>query len=36
MIYKPDGAGPFPAVVAMHDCSGLTNAGDRITSKYRE
>ena len=22
-IYKPDGDGPFPAVVIMHDCSGL-------------
>jgi len=23
MVLKPDGAGPFPAVVIMHDCSGL-------------
>jgi dienelactone hydrolase len=23
MLYKPDGDGPFPAVVMMHDCSGL-------------
>lgn len=22
-LLKPDGAGPFPAVVIMHDCSGL-------------
>ena len=22
-VYKPEGAGPFPAVVIMHDCSGL-------------
>ncbi|HKA33082.1 MAG TPA: dienelactone hydrolase family protein [Candidatus Binatia bacterium] len=22
-IFKPDGAGPFPAVVIMHDCSGV-------------
>jgi len=22
-LYKPEGAGPFPAVVIMHDCSGL-------------
>ena len=22
-LYKPDGAGPFPAIVIMHDCSGL-------------
>lgn len=35
-LYRPDGAGPHPAVVAMHDCSGLTDAIGRITSKYRE
>jgi dienelactone hydrolase len=23
ILHKPDGAGPFPAVVIMHDCSGL-------------
>ena len=34
-IYKPEGAGPFPAVIAMHDCSGLTTAG-RIAGKYRD
>lgn len=22
-LVRPDGAGPFPAVVIMHDCSGL-------------
>jgi dienelactone hydrolase len=36
IFYKPDGAGPFPAVIAMHDCSGLTNPSGRVTSKYRE
>jgi dienelactone hydrolase len=23
-LYRPEGAGPFPAVVALHDCGGLT------------
>jgi len=23
MLYKPQGQGPFPAIVAMHGCSGL-------------
>jgi dienelactone hydrolase len=23
-LYRPDGNGPFPAVVALHDCGGLT------------
>jgi dienelactone hydrolase len=35
-VYKPEGAGPFPAVVAMHDCSGLTSPAGRIAAKYRE
>jgi dienelactone hydrolase len=36
VVYKPDGAGPFPAVIAMHDCSGLTNSTGRVAAKYRE
>jgi len=36
VIYRPDGAGPFPAVVAMHDCWGLNNPAGRMASKYRE
>jgi dienelactone hydrolase len=34
--YRPDGSGPFPAVVGMHDCSGLRNSAGNIASKYRE
>ena len=36
VVYRPEGGGPFPAVIAMHDCSGLTNASGTIESKYRE
>ncbi len=36
MVFKPEGAGPFPAVIAMHDCSGLTSPAGRIAPKYRE
>jgi dienelactone hydrolase len=36
LVYRPEGAGPFPAVVAMHDCSGLINPAGRIAAKYRE
>jgi dienelactone hydrolase len=36
MVYRPEGAGPFPAVIAMHDCSGLTNPAGRVNAKYRE
>jgi dienelactone hydrolase len=35
-VYRPDGNGPFPAVVGMHDCAGLTNPTGAIASKYRE
>ncbi len=37
-VYRPDGAGPFPAVVALHDCDGLTQraagetAGNQATA----
>lgn len=36
MVFKPEGAGPFPAVVAMHDCSGLLSPAGRIAVKYRD
>jgi dienelactone hydrolase len=35
-VYRPEGAGPFPAVIGMHDCAGLTNSSGVIASKYRE
>jgi dienelactone hydrolase len=35
-IYRPDGAGPFPAVIGLHDCAGLTNQAGSVASKYRE
>jgi dienelactone hydrolase len=36
LIYRPEGTGPFPAVIAMHDCSGLTTTSGAVESKYRE
>jgi dienelactone hydrolase len=35
-VYRPDGAGPFPAIIGMHDCGGLLNAAGAVASKYRE
>jgi dienelactone hydrolase len=35
-LYRPDGPGPFPAIVGMHDCAGLTNPTGAVASKYRE
>ena len=36
IVYRPEGTGPFPAVIGMHDCSGLTNSSGVVASKYRE
>jgi dienelactone hydrolase len=35
-LYRPDGTGPFPAIIAMHDCSSLLNTTGAIRSKYRD
>src|SRR5215472_8047662 len=38
-LYRPDGPGPFPAVVALHDCGGLThrpNTEAQLYSKWAE
>lgn len=36
VLGRPEGAGPFPAIVMLHGCSGLwTAAGDRPTPLYR-
>jgi dienelactone hydrolase len=35
-VYRPEGSGPFPAIIGMHDCGGLFNRAGRIASKYRE
>jgi len=36
MVYRPEGSGPFPAVVGMHDCDGLMNPAGAVAAKYRE
>jgi dienelactone hydrolase len=36
LLYRPDGAGPFPAVVAMHNCGGLDNASGTVAARYRD
>jgi dienelactone hydrolase len=33
-LYRPDGTGPFPAVVALHDCGGLTQRPNTQTKLY--
>ena len=29
-LYKPEGAGPFPTVIALHGCGGLATAADAV------
>ena len=35
-LYRPEGAGPFPAVVALHDCGGLNNRPATVAHLYNE
>lgn len=36
LLFKPEGAGPFPAVVGLHSCVGLYDRGGAIASRYRD
>lgn len=35
-LYRPEGAGPFPAVVALHDCGGLVHRPKTDAQLYAE
>ena len=35
-LYKPDGAGPFPTVIALHGCGGLTGRSEPVLPRYRD
>jgi dienelactone hydrolase len=35
-LFKPDGSGPFPAVIALHGCGGLNGQSDQIQPRYRD
>ena len=35
-LYKPEGEGPFPTVVALHGCGGLCGHADPVLSRYRD
>ena len=36
VLFRPEGQGPFPAVVGLHNCTGLTNATGSIGARYRD
>jgi len=35
-LYKPDGEGPFPTVIALHGCGGLAGRAEPVLPRYRE
>jgi len=35
-LYKPDGAGPFPTVIALHGCGGLGGRSEPVLPRYRD
>jgi dienelactone hydrolase len=35
-LYKPDGDGPFPVVIALHGCGGLAGQSEPVEPRYRD
>jgi dienelactone hydrolase len=35
-LYKPDGDGPFPTVIALHGCGGLAGHSEPVQPRYRD
>lgn len=35
-LFKPEGEGPFPTVIALHGCGGLGTHSDSILPRYRD
>src|ERR1700674_4896819 len=35
-LYKPDGDGPFPIVIALHACGGLAGHSEPVQARYRD
>lgn len=35
-LYKPPGAGPFPIVIALHGCGGLSGRSESVLPRYRD
>src|SRR5262245_20738368 len=36
VLFRPEGAGPFPAVVGLHGCGGLINRAGKLGERYRD
>jgi len=35
-LFKPDGGGPFPTVIALHGCGGLAGHSEPVLPRYRD
>ena len=35
-LYKPEGSGPFPTVIALHGCGGLGGHSEAVLPRYRD
>jgi dienelactone hydrolase len=35
-LYKPEGNGPFPSVIALHACGGLAGRSEPVLTRYHE
>jgi dienelactone hydrolase len=36
VLYRPDGPGPFPVVVGLHGCEGLTDSTGGLSAQYQD
>jgi poly(3-hydroxybutyrate) depolymerase len=36
VLFRPQGAGPFPSVVALHGCGGLLNRSGKIVRRFAD
>ena len=36
VLFRPEGSGPFPAVVGLHACGGLHNRSGQLGTRYRD
>ena len=36
VLFRPDGAGPFPAVIGLHGCEGLLEKDGTLATRYRD
>jgi dienelactone hydrolase len=35
-LYRPEGSGPFPTVIALHGCGGLAGRSEPVLPRYRD